>query len=450
MSKRGRMETIDVETFEFILCVNGNYDDGVRAIMRIPGYPSGVSYDRPFQYDPAGKFVSSEIIRNPGMVVGKTALLCMKFGKGNYKDHIVPLREIIINEIKKIETAPATEIMEVYFTMGKMVNFLRMKNLLHYSQLLKGGTNDNDLNKLFHRVYLEEGGYIRMVDEDNPVEVDNAWHRFANLLFEEEYYPEIPERFNDPILLQIKSLRDEKTGEAVNPTLLDLPKSIEVQLRKTHGIRVCSQTYGYELRNNGRYIFEVNYIMPYLLKSNSSLTEQDFKEFESYSIDLGETMDSEQIAYMKVTAVSQEGIIKFKAIKPEEKYMVKDNIFEMRFRSYPTRHIGNYSVTNYKTGKQKTRTLYVPSTSIFFRIIERWEMERLVAASILLCVELILVIALWLPEKAAAIIPAPQTAFQVLGTLSLLFIVPTIAYLWKLSINFRDTHQHFLREDVIG
>jgi hypothetical protein len=134
----------------------------------------------------------------------------------------------------------------------------------------------------------------------------------------------------------------------------------------------------------------------------------------------------------KITGLTEKGILKFRAIKPEEKYAIEENIFELRFRSYPKRHVGKIYIRDNKTGQRDLNTIFTPSTSIFFRVTDKWKMWKLAMALFLLIAEISLGIALWFPEKAGVLIDLPPTVFQIIGTLSLLFVWPTIEYLYKI------------------
>ena len=93
--------------------------------------------------------------------------------------------------------------------------------------------------------------------------------------------------------------------------------------------------------------------------------------------------------------------------------------------------------TAFLVGRQDKETAYVPSTLIFFRVVDTWKGLKLVAAVVLLTAEIVLGIALWLPKQAAAIICFRPTTFQILGSLSLLFVVPTKQYSRRLRMSFR-------------
>ncbi len=416
------------DQFEFILGANGDYDAGARAVMRIPGYPLGVSYDRPFAYPyPFEQWVSQTILQKPERCRNKRTLLCMKFGVEGY---LVPIREVAVREVRLLYR----EVVNVYFTIGKLVDFRQMGSLLDLSQQLKENTPKDDLDRFFYPINLKETT-IPLINEDDYEGTEESWCHFTRILYENIHIPTSQFQDRNPILLQVGGVQRQKSDNIISAILLSSNKPEDYD--RTGLDRICRPTYGYELYEREKYLVKINYAIPLPDQNSLPLTSEELKEVK-FCLDWGESIYSEPLKTIVVTRASNgKGEIKLSLKRPQKKHEIVDGLFELRLRSYPERHKAEYSILDLE-GKQQKIPAYVPSTSIFIKIFERWRLGKFIIVLIILLTEICLGVALWVPGKAAIIFQTlSPVAFQVLGSLSMIFIWPTLQYLYRLRPLFR-------------
>jgi len=175
-------------------------------ILRLPGYPQGYSYVRPFRYKDnliEGSLleeINSEQEREN--LKGQDVFLCMRFLNEDNKWLLLPIREVKIEHID-----PMPENQSVYFSMGSMYDFTGVKELSDICLEIDESERGEVGEALFFRAKI-----IVPNDKFEVENEDSAWVAFTNLVAMDSSLS-IHEKAKHGLYIRFHGLRSNKEAK---------------------------------------------------------------------------------------------------------------------------------------------------------------------------------------------------------------------------------------------
>lgn len=127
------------------------YADGPRAdnLVRLPAFPTGVSYDRPFRYRDTwiDDALLEELRRNRNALDDQDIVLAMRFRDQAYQDVVVPMR---LGTLQASAISPDQS--QFYFRVGRLVDFANAQDLQDLAVTLQGPIAAASRGKLLIRL----------------------------------------------------------------------------------------------------------------------------------------------------------------------------------------------------------------------------------------------------------------------------------------------------------
>lgn len=219
-------------------------------IQQIPAYPTGYSYFRPFRY--RNKWIDKlllGILNNREQfktLIGKEVILCMRFGKGSYKNYIIPIRKVIITGLDIL-----ADNYSIFFKMGSFFNFLSYDNLADAAIKIpnKGDKTDNDYLFFVSKI-------TGFSNTNNSINENEIWSRLTDLISKDKKLPinasgknSVFLRFNTPTIkkqAKISTIHSYHNNHNIHGSLLSEGNSYDLKIY--HRIpRLFNTNYSFEL-----------------------------------------------------------------------------------------------------------------------------------------------------------------------------------------------------------
>jgi hypothetical protein len=218
-------------------------------LIYVPGYPSGMSYFRPFRY--RDKWISNELqeeLKETGSrekLVGAHVILATRFGAEEYRSLILPIRNV---EITHIDYIPDN--ICIYFKLGPFFTIDFNQEII--SQCLKFNSEDSGIPKghLFFRCDAREVPKPWGINKNE----NEIWIQWINKICNDKSLP-----FNDKarrsVFFRISGMRGKKT----------------LEIKKIFSSWNMGPIYGFMAQEGCRYELTYLHRVPSLFNTNKSI-----------------------------------------------------------------------------------------------------------------------------------------------------------------------------------
>lgn len=237
------------------------YADGPRAdnLVRLPAFPTGCSYDRPFRYRDA--WIEAGLLKRlqakPDLLNEKAATLALRFLDANFQDSLVPLREATL---QFVSLSPDQN--QIYFRLGRLFDFAAVADLQEMVMPVPEGVR----GRLFFELTEASASPALQTDEQE----DASWTKLTGLIANSNTLP-VSAEARSAIFLRVHPPRRRNAQDG----------------RKIHHSWSLGDIHGFRLAEQAPYELVVLHRVPALIGTNTQLTERAEIKF---------TADSEVVA----------------------------------------------------------------------------------------------------------------------------------------------------------
>jgi hypothetical protein len=227
------------------------YADGPRAdnLVRLPGFPDGVSYDRPFRY--RDKWIEDDLLQqlraNPKALDGQEVLLGMRFIAEDHQDLIVPVR---FGTCEAVSLSPDQN--QVYFRVQRLVDFTGVADLDEIAEEVKDGADSATRGKLLFRFDMPRPAAVSS-DESG----DASWAKLTELIAKSATLP-VHDDARQALFLRVQRPRSARRLTA----------------KKVHHSWTEGDVYGFRLPERSAKELVILHRLPSLIGTNVPLTDR--------------------------------------------------------------------------------------------------------------------------------------------------------------------------------